>query len=129
LHRTTSGRLSVERGDNAELAIKMTPTRGKTTLPGRKQVFLDTRNGGWSHLVALEDAITPASDLVPLLDCHIEDGRIVESAAVGLEAARRYCNGCLASLHEDLAGLEEGDGTAPVQPHHSLKELFKKAVG
>lgn len=112
--------------DKDRPVVKVSP--GKTTLPGRKQVFLDTRNGGWSHLVAEETAIQANDDLSPLLDRHIEGGNPTE-ATVDLETARRYCNGCLANLHASLAGLDPSDEAAPVYPHESLRELFRKAVG
>lgn len=105
--------------------IKISP--GKTTLPGRKQVFLDTRNGNWSHLVALEGAVKPRPELTPLMDCYIQDGQVANEVA-SLEVARRYCNGCLLNLHNNLAGLEESDTQAPVIPHESLKELFERAA-
>ncbi|MGW8178057.1 MAG: nicotinate phosphoribosyltransferase, partial [bacterium] len=105
--------------------VKVSP--GKTTLPGRKQVFLDTRDGGWSHLIALEGAVQPTPQLTPLMDCHIKDG-VPTNDGVSLNLARTYCNSCLVNLHDNLAGLDEGTGMAPVVPHDSLKELFEKAV-
>lgn len=106
--------------------VKISP--GKTTLPGRKQVFLDTRDGKWHHLVALEGAVSPSSNLAPLLDCHISDGNLVEESAIDLEVARRYCNGCLANLHADLATLDIEETIVPVTPDESLMRLFEKAV-
>jgi nicotinate phosphoribosyltransferase len=106
----------------------------KTTWPGRKQVFLDQRSGGWSHLVAIDGVLEASEDLTPLLDCHIRRGKAVEDAVVDLEVARKYCNSCLTSLaalplQHDLSSLEESRRpAAPVAPHESLMDMFM-AVG
>ena len=104
--------------------------KGKITYPGSKQVYLDVRNGGWSHLVALEGHVQETEELMPLLDLHISNGNVVESSAVSLDSARKYCSAALSSLHDDLTSLEDRpDGAkVPVIPHESLKELFRKAT-
>ena len=97
-----------------------------TALPGKKQVFLDQRNGGWAHLVALESSVVPEDEtLVPLLDCHIRDGKPCEDSFVDLEVARKYCNAELLSLHQNLSSLEpKTEEDVPVYPHQDLKDLF-----
>lgn len=102
---------------------------GKSTMPGRKEVFLDLRNGGWSHLIALENAVMPSGELIPLLDCHIDGGKVVEDSVVNLEVSRKYCNAALVNLHPQLASLQVSEETTvPVYPHHSLKEMFDEAM-
>lgn len=104
--------------------------KNKVTYPGSKQVYLDIRNGGWSHLVALDDVVSPSEELMPLLDLHIDGGKVVEESAVSLDVARKYCNAALINLHPDLASLEDRPEatTVPVFPDESLKDLFQKAV-
>lgn len=105
----------------------------KTTMPGRKQVFLDQSDGGWRHLVAIDGVVRPNWNLSPLLDCHIRRGRLVEDAAVGLGIARKYCNSCLSSLaslplDKDLSGLEPAtEPFVPVTAHESLADMFAAA--
>lgn len=104
----------------------------KSTMPGRKQVFLDQRNGSWSHLVALDGAVQASDDLVPLMDCHLRRGHVVQDAPVGLEVARKYCNANLSSLASlpleyDLSSLEPGK-SVPVKPHSSLLDMYREAV-
>jgi nicotinate phosphoribosyltransferase len=106
----------------------------KTTIPGRKQVFLDQREGGWQHLVALDGTIEASSDLSPLLDCHIRRGHAVPDACVDLDVARKYCNSCLTSLaalplEYDLSSLLEAHNqTFPVKGDTSLRDLFAVAM-
>jgi len=99
---------------------------GSSVLPGKKQVFLDQRNGGWSHLVALESSvISKGESLVPLLDCHILGGNLCEDSSVNLEVARKYCNAELLSLHSNLSSLEpKTKEDVPVYPHQDLRDLF-----
>jgi len=104
----------------------------KSTMPGRKQVFLDQRNGSWSHLVALDGAVQASDNLVPLMDCHLRRGKVVQDAPVGLEVARKYCNANLSSLASlpleyDLSSLEPGKAV-PVKPHESLLDMYKEAI-
>jgi nicotinate phosphoribosyltransferase len=104
---------------------------GKTTMPGRKQVFLDQRKGGWIHLVALDGVVQGDEFLTPLLDPHIVGGRAV-SHDVGLEASRRYCNAALTSLSAlpvgyDLSSLDGPCTGVPVRAHDSLTEMFVRA--
>jgi len=101
---------------------------GKKTFPGRKQVFLDQRNGEWKHLLAIEGAVEPEENLTPLLDCNIKDGEIIEESVVDLEVSRKYCNAALINLHSNLASLEPKETQVPVHPDKSLEELFKKAM-
>jgi len=99
-------------------------------LPGKKQVFLDQRNGGWSHLVALESSVVP-EDLVPLLDRHISGGVPCEDSSIELEVARRYCNAELLGLSQrpNLSSLEpKTEEDVPVYPHQDLKDLFNLAM-
>ena len=109
------------------------PVTWDTILPGKKQVFLDQRNGGWSHLVALESSVVPEDeeDLVPLLDRHISGGMPCESGLIELEVARRYCNAELLGLSQrpHLSSLEpKTEEDVPVYPHQDLKELFDLAT-
>jgi nicotinate phosphoribosyltransferase len=100
----------------------------KTTMPGSKQVFLDQRDSGWSHLVAIDGTVNEADSLTPLLDCHIRDGKVV-SDPLGLEVARKYCNAALMSLRPGLAALgSEPWEEAPVRLHESVTSMFEKAV-
>lgn len=106
---------------------------GHAVLPGRKQVFLDQRNGGWSHLVALESSVVPdaGEDLVPLLDRHISGGEPCEDSSIELEVARRYCNAELLGLSQrpSLSSLEpKTEEDVPVYPHQDLKDLFDLAM-
>lgn len=106
---------------------------GKTTMPGRKQVFLDQREGGWIHLVALDGIIERSDTLTPLLDCHIKDGTVTEeSKEITLEVSRRYCNAALGSLSElpigyDLSSIQDPSIDVPVKPHESLTKMFVEA--
>jgi nicotinate phosphoribosyltransferase len=104
--------------------------KNKVTYPGSKQVYLDIRNGGWSHLVALDGAVQPSEELMPLLDQHIENGRVVEESVVSLDVARKYCNAALINLHHNLASLNDRMEvvSVPVFPDKSLNDLFMKAV-
>jgi hypothetical protein len=103
---------------------------GKATMPGRKQVFLDQREGGWTHLVALDGEIKTSELLTPLLDCHICSGAIVEGVRdVTLEMSRRYCNAALTSLSAlpvgyDLSSIVEPSVGVPVRAHDSLTKMF-----
>lgn len=104
--------------------------KNKVSYPGSKQVYLDIRDGGWSHLVALDGAVKPSEELMPLLDLHIKNGKVVEEIDVSLDVSRKYCNAALINLHPDLASLSDRPDTmtVPVFPDESLKDLFKKAV-
>lgn len=106
--------------------IKLAP--GKSTLPGKKQIFLDQRDGGWSHLISLADVTHQSEYLSPLLDCHISDGKLVESSVVDLEISRKYCNAALVNLHPQLASLKLEVVESPVYPDDSLKTLYEEAV-
>ncbi|MFA5048326.1 MAG: nicotinate phosphoribosyltransferase [Patescibacteria group bacterium] len=106
--------------------IKLSP--GKTTFPGKKQIFLDQRNGGWSHLISLENAIQQSEYLSPLLDCHISNGKKVENCVVNLEISRKYCNAAMVNLHPQLASLKLETIDSPVYPDDSLKNLYEEAV-
>lgn len=99
-------------------------------LPGKKQVFLDQRNGGWSHLVTLESSVIQESeDLTPLLDCHILGGVPQDGSLAELEVARKYCNAGLLSLHPNLSSLEpKEEEDVPVYPHRDLKAMFDLAA-
>jgi nicotinate phosphoribosyltransferase len=99
-------------------------------LPGKKQVFLDQRNGSWSHLVALESSVVPkGEDLIPLLDRHILNGKLCDDSSVDLEVARKYCNAELLSLHQGLSSLElKTEEDVPVYAHQDLKDLFDLAT-
>ncbi len=106
---------------------------GKATMPGRKQVFLDQREGGWTHLVALDGELEASELLVPLLDCHISRGTVAEGAEeTTLEISRRYCNAALASLSAlpvgyDLSSILEPSVGVPVRAHDSLTRMFVSA--
>jgi hypothetical protein len=104
-------------------------SKNKTTYPGAKQVYLDLRKNGWSHLVALEGVINN-NDLIPLLDLHIKNGKICEDSVVDLNVSRKYCNAALINLHPNLSFLSDRSDTetVPVFPDNSLKDLFKKAI-
>lgn len=106
---------------------------GKATMPGRKQVFLDQRDGGWTHLVALDGEIEPSELLSPLLDRHIAAGSVAEGVRdVTLEVSRRYCNAALGSLSAlpigyDLSSILEPSVGVPVKAHESLTRMFVSA--
>lgn len=104
--------------------------KNKVTYPGAKQVYLDIRDGGWSHLVALDNTVQSSEELMPLLDQHIKAGVPVDDSVVDLDVSRKYCNAALINLHPDLASLEDRPEamTVPVFPDESLKNLFKEAV-
>lgn len=114
-----------DHSDNRPL-IKLSP--GKTTFPGKKQIFLDQRDGGWSHLISVNDAIQQSEYLSPLLDCHIMDGKRVDSSVVDLELSRKYCNAALVNLHPRLASLKIEAVDSPVYPDDSLIKLYEEAV-
>ena len=119
--------------DETEKRPLIKKSGSKTTMPGRKQVFLDQREGGWQHLVALDGDVITSSDLSPLLDCHIRRGRLVDDACVDLEVARAYCNSCLTSLaalplDQDLSSLHEArKQTFPVKANDGLISMFARA--
>jgi nicotinate phosphoribosyltransferase len=114
---------AVYNDDNGKSLVKL--CIGKESLPGKKQVFLDTRKDKWTHLIAVEGEVRQSNMLTPLLDCYIKNG-VANYGLVGLEVARRYCNGCLANLHKDLASLNPSSGNYVI-PHISLINLFKGA--
>jgi nicotinic acid phosphoribosyltransferase len=103
---------------------------GKATMPGRKQVFLDQREGGWTHLVALDGEIEGSELLTPLLDRHIFGGVLTEGIQEAtLEMSRRYCNAALTSLSAlpvgyDLSSIIEPSVGVPVRAHDSLTRMF-----
>jgi nicotinate phosphoribosyltransferase len=103
---------------------------GKSTMPGRKQVYLDQREGGWIHLVALDGEIETSDVLSPLLDCHIAGGVVVDGMRdVTLEVSRRYCNAALISLSAlpigyDISSILEPSVGVPVCAHDSLTKMF-----
>jgi nicotinate phosphoribosyltransferase len=107
-------------------------SKNKVTYPGSKQVYLDIRNGGWSHLVALDGFIKSSEELMPLLDLHMMNGKVIDESNVSLDVSRKYCNAALLNLHSNLASLEDRSdgvaGSAPVFPDKSLIDLFKKAT-
>jgi nicotinate phosphoribosyltransferase len=119
--------------DETEARPLMKTSGGKTTMPGRKQVFLDQREGGWTHLVALDGELEPSELLSPLLDRHIACGSIVEGVSdITLEVSRRYCNAALGSLSAlpvgyDLSSILEPSVGVPVKAHDSLTKLFVSA--
>lgn len=95
---------------------------GKFGIPGIKQVFLNQKNGDWSHLIAIDGEINESESLIPLLDCHILKGKSIESD-VSLEVSRKYCNANLSSLMglQYFHNLEETfDNKVPVVAHESL---------
>jgi len=100
-------------------------------MPGRKQVFLDQREGGWTHLVALDGALRETEFLTPLLDPHIDNG-LITSEGISLETSRRYCNAALTSLSAlpvgyDLSSMSEPSIDVPVRAHDSLTEMYMRA--
>lgn len=93
-------------------------------MPGKKQIFLDQREGGWSHLVALDNMVQETEYLTPLLDDHIKSGKIVEDNIVDLGTSRRYCNAALANLHPKLTSINDEEIKSPVYPDESINKMF-----
>jgi nicotinate phosphoribosyltransferase len=81
------------------------PFHSLSCIPGRKQVFLDQRNNGWSHLLVAENVIQPSSELIPLLDCYIKNGEAQHENIVDLEVSRKYCNASLLNIPSKLTSL------------------------
>lgn len=111
---------------NSRPLVKL--SSGKVTLPGHKQVFLDQRNGGWSHLLTLKDTIEPSAELIPLLDCHIKGGEVQDKNVVDLEVSRKYCNAALLNLPSELTSLSKQSTEVPLHPHVSVKRMFNEAM-
>ena len=88
-------------------------------IPGQKEVFLDTRNGEWNHIIAIHDVLTESENLICLSDIQIKNDLVFEGNT--LEEARLYCNANLASL-SSLKDLTH----SPVKPHKSLIDKFKE---
>ncbi len=112
--------------------LMKTSSGGKATMPGRKQVFLDQREGGWTHLVALDGEIENSELLTPLMDRHIVNGEIEDGSEMPLEVSRRYCNAILSSLSDlpvgyDLSSIAEPSIGVPVMAHDSLTKMFVSA--
>ena len=107
---------------------KLKLSGNKTFYLGTKQVFLDIRNGCWSHLVALDGCIKPSEELMPLLDLHIKDGKKVEDCVVDLKTSRKYCKTSLSNLHYNLVSIKDRDLPSPVFPDNSLKDFFKRTL-
>jgi len=111
--------------------MKLSP--GKASMPGRKRVFLDQRNGSWVHLVALDGAVEDDScELTQLMDCCLRRGRKVDGTRIGLPAMRSYCSANLSSLASlplgyDLSSLDPGT-EVPVRMHESLREAHEKCA-
>ncbi len=97
------------------------------STPGRKQVFLDQRNGGWSHLLALENVVQPSSELIPLLDCHIKHGKIQDENVMDLEVSRKYCNASLLNMPSAFTSLNKQPESLS-HIHKSVEKLFRGAV-
>jgi len=118
--------------DETECRPLIKTSGGKATMPGRKQVFLDQREGGWTHLVALEGMVDSSELLTPLLDLQFSGNGFRNK--VSLETSRRYCNAALTSLSAlpvgyDLSSLEKVDVKVPVRAHESLTNMFARAKG
>jgi hypothetical protein len=119
--------------DETEARPLLKTSGGKATMPGRKQVFLDQRDGGWTHLVALDGEIKPSELLTPLLDQHVSAGSVVDGVRdTTLEMSRRYCNAAVGSLSAlpvgyDLSSILEPSVGVPVKAHESLTRMFVSA--
>jgi nicotinic acid phosphoribosyltransferase len=90
-------------------------------IPGRKQVFLDQRNNGWSHLLAEENVIQPSSELIPLLDCYIKNGKAQRKNIIDLNISRKYCNASLLNIPSEFTSLIK-ILNSPLYIHESIKE-------
>jgi nicotinate phosphoribosyltransferase len=119
--------------DETERRPLLKTSGDKITMPGRKQVFLDQRDGEWTHLVALDGELEPSEQLTPLLDRHISSGSVVgEMREVTLGVSRCYCNAALGSLSSlpvgyDLSSILEPNVGVPVKAHDSLTRMFVSA--
>jgi len=98
---------------------------GKINLAGKKQVFIDTRSK-WNHLVTLENTVDEQTNLVPILDQYLKNGKRLPSIR-SLEASRLYCNTGLKNLSGNLANLHlSGSLNVPVKFHDSLLTYNKE---
>ena len=93
---------------------------GKPIFPGRKQVWRRERNGVFvGDRIVLEGVV---EDGEPLLRPVMRDGRRVDGACEGIEAARAHCRNELARLPSELKSLETAASPYPVEISETIRE-------
>lgn len=112
-----------------ELAYKMTEyagsgrtkiSPGKEIFPGRKQVYrVDAAGEGMHDIITRRDEPAPG---VPLLQCVMRDGAIVDPDFADAHRAREYAARAVADLPERLRRLETAELPYPVEISDKLKE-------
>lgn len=105
---------------------RMKVASGKSTLPGKKQVFRQEEEG-----VAVRDVISRADEEHagrPLLVKVMEGGRRLPAADAALEASRALCARERARLPERLKRLEPADPPFPVDVSGPLAEEQREVL-
>jgi nicotinate phosphoribosyltransferase len=99
-------------------------SRDKPVLPGRKQVFRQTKDG-----TAIGDVIALAGDQLegrPLLRAVMREGQLTSEAVEDLQAIRRRAAEELAALPAHVTSLEHADPPYPVSLSAALAQLHEK---
>lgn len=98
---------------------------GKRTLPGRKQVFRETRDGEpVRDVLAGEDEVHPGR---PLLVPVMSGGVRTDAGRVGLAAARAHATDAIAGLPARLRALTPADPPYPVVVSDGLLDALRAA--
>lgn len=98
--------------------LKSSP--GKSTLPGKKQVYRERKGGVYSgDIICHRDEEYPG---IPLLQKVMDDGRILDSARENLETIKSRCNLELQLLPEKIRALEPANQPYPVSVSPGLEK-------
>lgn len=112
----------VEIEENGRARQVMKRSEGKSTWPGRKQVWRISRKGTAERdLIAVDDE-TPMADAIPLLQPVMQNGARV--FATPLEESRQQCRRMVDALPPSLLALEPGTPYS-VQPSDALAALIR----
>ncbi len=102
--------------------VKVAP--GKTTLPGRKQLYRGGEGGRYQHdVLALDDE--PDIDGRAVLECVMVDGSRTRPPQP-LAAARQRCAAALGALPDHLRGLDAGEHPYEVRLSPALDALTRR---
>jgi nicotinate phosphoribosyltransferase len=113
----------VEIDESGAIRGVMKRSEGKTTWPGRKQVWRQSTDGkAVGDVISLDDEPGPA-DATPLLQPVMRDGART-AAGPSLTDARLYCRRMVGGLPQSLLALE-GPADYPVQLSEALSSLIR----
>ena len=109
---------------DGEGRLKSSP--GKTTLPGKKQVFRKEENGRY-----VEDTICGRNETFPgrpLLSKVMENGKRLQESREDLESIKQRCSLELSKLPENLLRLEPAQDSYPVRISESLQSEQQRLI-